>query len=82
VAFSFQGIRARIADRIAPVALPIPDPCAGVDQAAGPEPAFDRCCLSVELRSPQSLPTDCTAADLQPFTDLPNPVPVPLEEGF
>jgi hypothetical protein len=82
VAFSFQGIRARIADRIAPVALPIPDPCAVVDQAAGPEPAFDRCCLSVELRSPQSLPTDCTAADLQPFTDLPNPVPVPLEEGF
>jgi hypothetical protein len=82
VAFSFQGIRARIADRVAPVALPIPDPCAGVNQDPGPEPAFDRCCRSVELYSPQSLPIDCRAEDLQRFTDLPNPVPVPLEEGF
>ncbi|MGB8331439.1 MAG: hypothetical protein WCE62_15040 [Polyangiales bacterium] len=82
VAFSFQGIRAHIADRIAPVELPIPDPCAGISQEPGPEPAFDRCCRSVELHSPELLPTDCTAEDLQRFTDLPNPVPVPLEEGF
>ena len=82
VAFSFQGIRARIADKIAPVALPIPDPCANVGPEAGPEPAFDRCCRSVELNSPDSLPDECTPQALQPFADLPNPIPVPLEEGF
>ncbi len=82
VAFSFQGIRARIADRIAPVELPIPDPCANGGPESGPEPAFDRCCRSVELNSPQSLPAECTDEDLQSFSDLPNPIPVPLEEGF
>jgi hypothetical protein len=82
VAFSFQGIRARIADTIAPVELPIPDPCADGGPQSGPEPAFDRCCRSVELNSPQSLPAECTAEDLQLFSDLPNPIPVPLEEGF
>jgi hypothetical protein len=82
VAFTFQGIRAQIADKIAPVALPIPDPCAGVGPDPGPEPAFDRCCRSVELNSPESLPVDCTSEDLQPYADLPNPIPVPLEEGF
>jgi len=81
VAFSFQGIRARIADSIAPVELPIPDPCAN-GGPAGAQPAFDRCCRSVELFSPQSLPAECTAQDLQSFADLPNPIPVPLEDGF
>ena len=82
VSFSFQGIRARIASKIAPVELPIPDPCADGGPDAGPEPAFDRCCRSVELNSPQSLPAECTPEDLQRYTDLPNPIPVPLEEGF
>jgi hypothetical protein len=82
VAFSFQGIRARIAGTIAPVELPIPEPCADGGPGSGPEPAFDRCCRSVELNSPQSLPAECTAEDLQSFADLPNPIPVPLEEGF
>jgi hypothetical protein len=82
VAFSFQGLRAKIANRIAPVELPIPDPCADVGPEAGPEPAFDRCCRSVELDSPGSLPAECTAEDLQPYADLPNPIPVPLEDGF
>ena len=82
VAFSFQGIRARISDRIAPIKLPVPDPCANGGPQTGPEPAFDRCCRSVELNNPQSLPVDCTPEDLQQYTDLPNPIPVPLEEGF
>jgi hypothetical protein len=82
VAFSFQGIRARIAETIAPVELPIPDPCAGDGSQSGPEPAFDRCCRSVELETPSLLPADCTLEDLQQYTDLPNPIPVPLEEGF
>jgi hypothetical protein len=82
VAFTFQGIRARLADSVAPVALPIPDPCAGGGPRSGPEPAFDRCCRSVELENPDSLPDDCSAEDLKPYADLPNPIPVPLEEGF
>ena len=81
VAFSFQGIQARLADTVAPVDLPVPDPCAG-GPSSGPEPAFDRCCRSVELTDPQSLPTDCSAEDLQRYTDLPNPIPVPPEERF
>lgn len=81
IAFSFQGIRAQLAQTIAPVELPIPDPCAGGPQS-GPEPAFDRCCRSVELTDPQSLPGDCKAQDLQAYADLPNPIPVPPEEGF
>jgi len=81
VAFSFQGIRARIADQVAPVELPIPEPCANPEKG-GAEPAFDRCCRSVELNSPEALPVDCTAEDLQPYSDLPNPIPVPLELGF
>jgi hypothetical protein len=80
VAFSFQGVRARIADQVAPVELPIPDPCASPTK--GPEPAFDRCCRSVELNSPEALPVDCTAEDLQSYSDLPNPIPVPIESGF
>jgi hypothetical protein len=82
IAFSFQGIRARLADTIAPVELPIPDPCAGGGPQSGPEPAFDRCCRSVELDNPGLLPADCTSGDLQRYEDLPNPIPVPLEEGF
>lgn len=82
VAFSFQGVRARISERIAPVELSVPDPCADGGPQAGPQPAFDRCCRSVELNSPQSLPAQCTPADLRQYTDLPNPIPVPLEEGF
>jgi hypothetical protein len=81
VAFSFQGIRARIAGTVAPVELPIPDPCAGGPRS-GPEPAFDRCCRSVELSSPESLPGACSSEDLQRYADLPNPIPVPPEEGF
>lgn len=80
IAFSFGAIRAHIADQVAPVELPVPDPCA--EAGSGPEPAFDRCCRSVELNSPEALPADCTAEDLQPYLDLPNPIPVPLEEGF
>lgn len=82
VAFTFQGIRARIANQVAPVALPIPDPCANVGPRAGPQPAFDRCCRSVEINSPDSLPSQCTAEDLAPYANLPNPIPVPLEDGF
>jgi hypothetical protein len=82
VAFTFQGIHARIADRVAPVELPIPNPCANPGRGAGPEPAFDRCCRSVALNDPELLPAQCTAEDLQAYADLPNPVPVPLEEGF
>ena len=81
VAFSFQGIRARIADQVAPVDLPIPEPCANPGKG-GPEPAFDRCCRSVELNSPEALPVDCTAEDLQSYSDLPNPIPVPIQSGF
>ena len=80
IAFSFQGVRAHIADQVAPVELPIPDPCA--KPGKGPEPGFDRCCRSVELNSPEALPIDCTAENLQPYLDLPNPIPVPPEEGF
>ncbi len=82
VAFSFQGIRARLADTVAPVALPIPDPCADGGPQGGIEPAFDRCCRSVELNSPGLLPDDCSTEDLQVYADLPNPIPVPLEQGF
>jgi len=82
VAFSFQGIRARIADTIAPVELPVPDPCADGGAQSGPEPAFDRCCRSVELATPDLLPADCSPEDLQRYVDLPNPIPVPREEGF
>ena len=78
IALSFHGLRARMASRIAPVALPIPDPCAGV----GPEPVIDMCCRSVELNSPESLPGDCIPPDLRLYTDVPNPIPVPAEEGF
>ncbi|MBW1904137.1 MAG: hypothetical protein JRH14_18230 [Deltaproteobacteria bacterium] len=46
------------------------------------QPAFDRCCRSVEIDSSQSLPADCAPEDLQPYADLPNPIPVPPEEGF
>jgi len=80
IAFSFQGIRARIADRVAPVELPLPEPCA--EASGGAQPAFGRCCRSVELSSPAALPGDCSAEDLRPYADLPNPIPVPLEEGF
>jgi hypothetical protein len=82
VAFSFQGIRARIADGIAPVRLPVPDPCVDGGPQSGPQPAFDRCCRWVELNSPQSLPAECTPEDLQRYTNLPNPIPVPPEEDF
>lgn len=81
VAFSFQGVRARIADRPAPIELPIPDPCG---EGAGSQSAFDLCCRSVELNSPESLPSpnECSPQDLRPYADLPNPVPVPPEDGF
>lgn len=82
VAFSFQGIRARLADTLAPVRLPIPDPCGAGRPQTGPQPAFDRCCRTVELTDPSLLPRDCSPADLQAYADLPNPIPVPLEEGF
>lgn len=82
ISFTFQGIRARVASRVAPVELPIPDPCADGGGASGLQPAFDRCCRSVELKSPGSLPDECSVEDLQPYSDLPNPIPVPLEEGF
>lgn len=79
IAFSFQGIRARIADTIAPTELPIPDPC---EVAQGGAPAFDLCCRSVELASPDQVPESCAAEQLEQFSSLPNPIPVPLEEGF
>jgi hypothetical protein len=79
VAFSFQGIRAQIAPQLAPLELPIPNPCGGEPAT---QPAFDRCCRSVELDSSQSLPAQCTPPDLRPYADLPNPIPVPPEEGF
>jgi len=82
IAFSFQGIRAQMAETVAPVELPIPDPCADAGNMTGPEPAFYRCCRSVELNNPESLPEECSAEDLQAYEDLPNPIPVPLEEGF
>jgi hypothetical protein len=28
------------------------------------------------------LPEDCSEQDLAPYMNLPNPIPVPLEEGF
>ena len=80
VAFTFKGTRARVASVPAPVELPVPQPCAG--QQSGLQPAFDRCCRSVELSSPELLPEECTAEDLQPYADLPNPIPVPPELGF
>ena len=82
VAFTFQGIRAQLAETLAPVELPIPDPCASGGPQSGPQPAFDRCCRSVELNSPSLLPDQCSPEDLQAYADLPNPIPVPLEEGF
>lgn len=81
VAFAFQAIRARLATTIAPVALPIPDPCADID-TSGAQPAFDRCCQSVAVNTPESLPVECTVLDLAPYTNLPNPIPVPLVDGF
>ena len=82
VAFAFQGVRARLADHVAPVELPIPEPCADTGSGSDPFPALDLCCRSVELESPESLPADCRAEDLQAYADLPNPIPVPLAEGF
>lgn len=79
VAFSFQGIRARIADTIAPVELPIPDPC---EVSQGGAPAFDLCCRSVELGDPGLIPGSCSTDELVRFSSMPNPIPVPLEEGF
>jgi hypothetical protein len=79
VAFSFQGIRARIADTIAPVELPIPDPCEAAETSA---PAFDLCCRTVELDDPALVPLTCAPDQLASFSSLPNPIPVPLEEGF
>jgi hypothetical protein len=79
VAFSFQGIRARIADTLAPMELPIPDPC---EASQGGTPAFDLCCRTVELNQPTRLPSECSADVLQSFASTPNPIPVPLEEGF
>ncbi len=81
VAFAFQAIRARLATTVAPVALPVPEPCAGGD-SPGVQPAFDRCCRSVEVNTPELLPADCSPADLAPYANLPNPIPVPLVEGF
>jgi hypothetical protein len=82
VAFTFQGVRAQLAQSVAPVALPIPDPCADGAGQSGFQPAFDRCCRSVELSNPSSLPEECSAAHLDQYVDLPNPIPVPLQEGF
>jgi hypothetical protein len=82
VAFSFQGIRANIAESIAPVELPIPDPCESGAPQSGAQPAFDRCCRTVELSAPNSLPASCSPEDLSPYATLPNPIPVPLEQGF
>jgi hypothetical protein len=81
VAFAFQAIRARLAPTIAPVALPVPDPCAD-GGSPGVQPAFDRCCRSVEVNTPELLPAECSPADLAPYANLPNPIPVPLVDGF
>ena len=79
VAFSFEGVRARLADALAPVELPIPDPC---EASPGGAPAFDLCCQSVALQNPEALPAECSAEQLDAYRSLPNPVPVPPEEGF
>ncbi|MDH3200518.1 MAG: hypothetical protein OEM15_06460 [Myxococcales bacterium] len=81
VAFAFQAIRARLATTIAPVPLPVPEPCAG-GGSPGVQPAFDRCCRSVEVNTPELLPAECSPADLAPYSNLPNPIPVPLVDGF
>ena len=81
VAFAFQAIRTRLVTAIAPVALPVPEPCAGGD-SSGVQPAFDRCCRSVEVNTPELLPAECSPSDLAPYSNLPNPIPVPLVDGF
>jgi hypothetical protein len=81
VSFAFQGIRARLASTAAPVALPVPDPCAEGD-TSGVQPAFDRCCRSVELNTPELLPKGCNPSDLMPYAALPNPIPVPPADEF
>lgn len=79
VAFSFDGVRARLADALAPVELSIPDPCEASPRGA---PAFDFCCRSVALQNPETLPEECSAERLEAYSSLPNPVPVPPEDGF
>jgi hypothetical protein len=81
VSFAFQGIRAKLASTAAPVALPVPDPCAEGD-TSGVQPAFDRCCRSVELNTPELLPKGCNPSDLMPYAALPNPIPVPPADEF
>jgi hypothetical protein len=81
VSFAFQGVRARVAAAIAPVTLPIPDPCAG-GATTGAQPAFGRCCQSVALGTPELLPQDCHPNDLMPYENLPNPIPVPSLDAF
>ena len=48
----------------------------------GAQPAFDRCCRTVELSAPSSIPDSCTAEDRSAYETLPNPIPVPFEQGF
>lgn len=81
VSFAFQGVRARVASAVAPVTLPIPDPCAG-GVTTGVQPAFGRCCQSVAVSTPELLPQDCYPVDLLPYENLPNPIPVPTMDLF
>ncbi|MEM9727648.1 MAG: hypothetical protein AAF997_03625 [Myxococcota bacterium] len=81
VSYTFQGMRARIADAVAPVALPIPNPC-DAPPTSGLQPAFGRCCVSTELSDDTLLPVECTAADLAPYKNSPTPIPVPASEDF
>lgn len=81
VSFTFEGMRARIAGSVAPVALPIPDPCLSAP-TSGLQPAFDRCCVSVELADSDLLPAECTDEDLAVYESSPTPIPVPATDAF
>lgn len=81
LSFTFQGMRARVAQAVAPVALPIPNPCLEAP-SSGLEPAFVRCCVSVELADPELLPAECTSESLAAYRDSPTPIPVPPLDAF
>ncbi|MGB5809434.1 MAG: hypothetical protein WBG86_02815 [Polyangiales bacterium] len=81
VSFTFEGMPAKMGEVAAPGTLPIPDPCV-VAPTEGLQPAFDRCCRSVEVNAADLLPDECSALELAVYESSPTPIPVPATDGF